>query len=62
MALASETSKDAVDFQPAKIGDQVYEIDFTQGTGEYAFFTQSIIPTGKNGTTDGQVLTFRIVE
>lgn len=62
VALAGKTSKDAVDFQPAKIGDQVYEIDFTQGTGEYAFFTRSIIPTGKNGTKDGQVLTFRIVE
>jgi hypothetical protein len=55
-------SKDAVDFRPAKISDEVYEIDFTQGTGEYAFFTRSIIPGGKNEAHDGQVLTFRIVE
>lgn len=62
VALGGKKSKDGVDFQPAKIADQVYEIDFTQGTGEYAFFTRSIIPTGKNGTNDGQVLTFRIIE
>jgi len=62
VALGGKTSKDSVDFRPAKIGDQVYEIDFTQGTGEYAFLTRSIIPTGKNGTNDGQVLTFRITE
>lgn len=63
VAPGGKNSKDAVDFRPAKIGDEVYEIDFTQGTGEYAFFTRSIIPGGKNDSShEGQVLTFRITE
>ena len=62
VAPGGKNSKDAVEFRPAKIGDEVYEIDFTQGTGEYAFFTRSIIPGGKNDARDGQVLTFRIIE
>lgn len=62
VALGGKTSKDAVDFRPAKIGDEVYEIDFTQGTGEYAFFTRSIIPSNSNGAHDGEILTFRIIE
>lgn len=62
VAPGGKNSKDAVDFRPAKIGDEVYEIDFTQGTGEYAFFTRSVIPADKNSVHDAQVLTFRIVE
>lgn len=63
VAPGGKNSKDAVDFRPAKIGDEFYEIDFTQGTGEYAFFTRSIIPGGKNDSShEGQVLTFRITE
>lgn len=62
VAPGGKGSKDAVEFRPAKIGDEIYEIDFTQGTGEYAFFTRSIIPGGKNDPRDGQVLTFRIIE
>lgn len=62
VAPSGKSSKDAVDFRPAKIGDDVYEINFTQGTGEYAFFTRSTIPSDKNNAHDGQVLTFRIIE
>ena len=62
VAPGGASSKDSVDFRAAKIADQVYEIDFTQGTGEYAFFTRSVIPTGKNGAHDGPALTFRIHE
>lgn len=62
VAMGGKASKDAVDFRTAKIGDEVYEIDFTQGTGEYAFLTRSVIPGGKKGERDGQVLTFRIIE
>jgi len=63
VAPGGKGSKDAVDFRSAKIGDEIYEIDFTQGTGEYAFFTRSIIPGGKNDSSrEGQVLTFRIIE
>lgn len=62
VAPGGKSSKDAVDFRTARIDDEVYEIDFTQGTGEYAFFTRSIIPTAKNDSNDGQVLTFRIIE
>lgn len=62
VAPGGKGSKDAVDFRPAKLGEEVYEVDFTQGTGEYAFFTASMIPGGKNDARDGQVLTFRIIE
>lgn len=63
VAPGGKASKDAVDFRPAKISDEVYEIDFTQGTGEYAFFTRSVIPGSKNDARDAaQVLTFRIIE
>lgn len=62
VALGGTNSKDAVDFRAAKISDQVYEIDFTQGTGDYAFFTRSVIPVDKNSARDGQLLTFRILE
>jgi hypothetical protein len=62
VALGGERSADSVDFRAAKIADQVYEIDFTQGAGEYAFFTRSVIPAGKDSSHDGQVLTFRILE
>lgn len=63
VAPGGKDSKDAVDFRSAKIGDEIYEIDFTQGTGEYAFFTRSIIPGGKNDSShEAQVLTFRIIE
>ena len=62
VAPGGMNSKDAVDFRPAKVGEEMYEIDFTQGTGEYAFLTRSIIPAGKSGSNDGQVLTFRIIE
>jgi hypothetical protein len=62
VSLGGANSRDAVDFRAAKIADQVYEIDFTQGTGDYAFFTRSVIPADKNSPDDGQVLTFRIIE
>lgn len=62
VALGGTNSADSVDFRPAKIADQVYEIDFTQGAGEYAFLTKSVIPTGKDSAHDSQVLTFRILE
>jgi hypothetical protein len=62
VALGGTNSADSVDFRTAKIADQVYEIDFTQGAGEYAFLTKSVIPTGKDSSHDAQVLTFRILE
>lgn len=62
VALGGTSSADSVEFRTAKINDNTYEIDFTQGAGEYAFFTRSIVPTGNQSPQSGEVLTFRILE
>lgn len=62
VAMSGKNSKDAVDFRAAKVADEVYEIDFTQGTGEYAFLVKSVVPGGNNNPHDGPVLSFRIIE
>jgi hypothetical protein len=62
VAMGGKNSKDAVDFRAAKVADEVYEIDFTQGTGEYAFLIRSTVPRGNNNSRDGPVLSFRITE
>lgn len=62
VAPGGRNSKDAVDFRAAKIADEVYEIDFTQGTGEYAFLIKSIVPEGNGNSHDAPILSFRIIE
>lgn len=62
VAMGGKNSKDAVDFRAAKVADELYEIDFTQGTGEYAFVIKSIVPVGDDNSRDGPVLSFRIIE
>lgn len=62
VALGGSGSKDAVDFRAAKVSDDLYEISFTQGTGDYAFLIRSVVPANNKGPHQGQVLTFRILE
>jgi hypothetical protein len=62
VALSGASSGDAVDFRTARITENAYEVDFTQGAGEYAFMTRSVVPSGGDSSHSGQVLTFRILE
>ncbi len=53
-------SADQVDFRPAKVSNNLFEVDFSQGQGDYAFVTSRDVPTGQNAQ-DSFLFTFQIV-
>ena len=53
-------SADQVDFRPAKVSNNLFEVDFSQGEGDYAFVTSRDVPTGQN-SPDSFLFTFQIV-
>ncbi len=53
-------SADQVDFRPAKVNNNLYEVDFSQGQGDYAFVTSHDVPTEQNAR-DSFLFTFQIV-
>ena len=53
-------SGDQVDFRPAKVSNNLFEVDFSQGQGDYAFITSRDVPAGQSAQ-DGFLFTFQIV-
>ena len=54
-------SEDQVDFRPAKVNNNLFEVDFSQGQGDYAFVTSHDVPTGQSAN-DSFLFTFQIVQ
>ncbi len=54
-------SEDQVDFRPAKVNNSLFEVDFSQGQGDYAFVTSRDVPTGQSAN-DSFLFTFQIVQ
>lgn len=55
-----EKSSDEVAFQITRTADGDYQINFTAGSGEYAFVQRSDIPTDRGAENFGKAFTFRI--
>ncbi len=53
-------SEDQVDFRPAKVNNNSFEVDFSQGQGDYAFVTSRDVPTGQSAN-NSFLFTFQIV-
>jgi len=53
-------SEDQVDFRPAKINNNMFEVDFSQGQGDYAFVTSRDVPTAQSAN-NSFLFTFQIV-
>ena len=58
--LGGGKSSDGVAFQATSIAKNSYQIDFSAGTGDYAFILRSDIPTAKGAAHPGKAFTFRI--
>lgn len=62
MAFGGNKSSDEVEFRTSKLPDGRFEIDCSQGTGEYGFLRHSDVPTSQDQLPSGHVLTFRIAD
>jgi hypothetical protein len=60
--FGGENSSDEVSFQATKASRGSFEINFTQGSGEYAFILRSDVPKDKGSESPGRAFTFRILE
>jgi hypothetical protein len=60
ISLGQLHSEDQVDFRPAKVNNNLFEVDFAQGQGDYAFITSRDVPTGQSAH-DSFLFTFQIV-
>jgi hypothetical protein len=61
ISLGQLHSEDQVDFRPEKVNNNLFEVDFSQGQGDYAFVTSRDVPTGQS-TNDSFLFTFQIVQ
>jgi len=59
-SLGGGKSSDGVAFQATPTAKNSYQIDFSAGTGDYAFILRSDIPTAKGATHLSKAFTFRI--
>ena len=53
-------SEDEVDFRPAVVDNNLYEVTFSQGQGDYAFITRRAAPTGDKDAPASFLFTFQI--
>lgn len=60
ISLGQLHSEDQVDFRVAKVDNNLYEVNFSQGQGDYAFITRRDVPAGSNAK-DSFLFTFQIV-
>jgi hypothetical protein len=60
ISLGQLHSEDQVDFRPAKVNNNLFEVDFAQGQGDYAFVTSRDVPTAQS-SNDSFLFTFQIV-
>jgi len=60
ISLGQLHSEDQVDFRPAKVKNNLFEVDFSQGQGDYAFITSQDVPTGQSAN-NSFLFTFQIV-
>lgn len=59
-ALGGGKSSDGVAFQATQTADNSYQINFSAGSGDYAFILRSDIPAAKGNTNPGKAFTFHI--
>jgi hypothetical protein len=55
-------SKDEVELHTTKVANDLVEVDFAQGAGDYAFISRRGAPTTDNYTHSGFLYTFQIVQ
>ena len=61
MGFGGDKSSDEVGFRTSKLADGRFEIDFSQGSGDYGFLRRKDIPTSQKELPSGRVLTFQVV-
>jgi hypothetical protein len=61
MGFGGNKSSDEVGFRTSKLADGRFEVDFSQGSGDYAFIRRKDIPTSQNDLPSGRVMTFQVV-
>ena len=53
-------SVDEVDFRPSRVDNNLYQVSFSQGQGDYAFVSRHDAPSQDSDTHDSFLFTFQI--